>query len=193
MSQQPDGQFRGRVDPNTWGWGRAVEDRPRLPLFGVFLVLLGGLLLVEQLVPGARALGSALVVAVGVALLISWAVNRRIWELYAGAILTALSLPSLLQDLNIITEGQGWGTLFLGVALVVIAIVRALSGGGAGWQLVIGGILAVLGGAQVAERNIPNFPSMERLVWPAVILLIGLMLLLRGVSRGRAVPPGTQR
>ena len=31
--------------------------------------------------------------------------------------------------------------------------------------------LAVLGGAQVAERNIANFPSMEKLVWPAVILL----------------------
>jgi hypothetical protein len=193
MSQQPDGQFRGRIDPNQWGWGRVVEDRPRLPWFGVFLVLLGGLLLVEQLVPGARAVGSALVVAVGVALLIAWVVNRQIWQLYAGAILTALTLPSLLQDLNLIAGGQGWGTLFLGIALLLIAGVRAASGGGAGWQIVVGGILAVLGGVQVAERVIPNFPSTERLLWPAVILIVGVMLLVRGLGRSREVPPNPPR
>jgi hypothetical protein len=189
MNQPPEGQYRGPFGPNAWGWGRVVDERPRLPWFGVFLVLFGGLLLFEQLVPGARAAGSALVVAVGVALLISWVVNRQIWELYGGAVLTALSLPSLLQDLNVIDSGQGWGTLFLGIAFLLIGLIRALSKGGAGWQLIVGAILALVGGAQVAEREIPNFPSTERLVWPAIILVIGLVLVLRSMGAGRNPPP----
>src|SRR3954468_5199779 len=129
MSQQAGGDFRGRI-PGTggpvtspgsggsapWDWNRVVDDRPRLPWFGVFLVLFGGLLLLEQVLPGTRAIGSGLVVAVGVALLVAWVVSRRAWQLYAGAILTAVSLPSLLQDLNVISDGRGWGTLFLGLA-----------------------------------------------------------------------------
>ena len=174
----------------TWGWGRVVDDRPHLPWFGVFLVLFGGLLLIEQLVPGARALGSGLVVAVGLALLIAWVVNRHVWQLYAGAILTAVSLPALLVDLNLIREGQGWGTLFLGIAFVAIAAIRAGTRGGFGWQLVVGALLAFIGGGHVAQEQIPNFPSLERLVWPALLLLIGLILVMRSLGGRRTGPPG---
>jgi hypothetical protein len=171
-----------------WDLSGAV-GRPRLPWFGVFLVLFGGLLILEQLVPGTRAVGSGLVVAAGVALLVAWAVNRHVWQLYAGAILTALSLPALLQDLNVIREGAGWGTLFLGIAFLFIALVRVVSRGGFGWQFVVGVVLAVVGGAQVAEREIANFPSLERLVWPALILLLGLLLVTRSMG-SRQAPPG---
>ena len=132
MSDQPDGRFRGRVSgqgqpsgstgptgptgPTTgrawsadWGWNPGADLRPRLPLFGVFLVIFGALLLVEQVVPGTRALGSGFTVAVGVALLIASVVNRRTWQLYAGAIVTAMSLPTLLQDLRVIHEGRRLG------------------------------------------------------------------------------------
>ena len=70
MSQPPDGEFRGRI-PGTgsggaqppgpagptgsqpWGWDGLMQDRPaRIPLLGLFLVLFGGILLVQQLVPG---------------------------------------------------------------------------------------------------------------------------------------------
>ncbi len=194
MTDRPDGQFRGRI-PGTgtpppagapgepWGWTRVVDDRRRVPLLGIFLVLFGSLLIIEQLFPAARALGSGLVVAVGVALLVSWVLNRSIWELYAGAVLTAVSLPTLLQDLNVIHEGPGWGTLFLGIAFLAIALVRAGASGGLGWQLILGGILTVVGGVQVAEREIPNFPTLERLVWPALILVLGLALVLRSTGR----------
>ena len=59
-----------------------------------------------------------------------------------------------------------------------------------GWQLIIGAVLAVIGGAQVAEREIPNFPSLERLAWPAVILAVGLVLVLRSMGGRRTLPPG---
>jgi hypothetical protein len=189
MSDSQQGQFRGRIDSNAWGWGRVVEDRPHIPWFGVFLVLFGGLLLVEQVVPDARAVGSALVVAVGVALLVTWIANRRVWELYAGAVLTAISLPSLLQDLNVISTGQGWGTFFLGLAFLGIAVVRAASGGGVGWQLLVGALLALVGGSQIAEREIPNFPGLGRLIWPAIILVVGILLVGRGVTSRHQDPP----
>ena len=160
MSESTEGQFRGRVDTHAWGWSRVVDDRPRIPWFGVFLVLFGGLLLVEQVVPGARAAGSALVVAVGVALLMAWTVNRRVWELYAGAILTAISLPSLLQDLSVISTGQGWGTLFLGIAFLGIAIVRAFSGGGIGWQVLLGGSSPWSAETRSPSARSPIFPSL---------------------------------
>jgi hypothetical protein len=201
MSQAPEGQFRGRI-PGTggpdmpvtevrWGWSRVSDDRPRLSWFGLFLVLFGGLLIVEQLFPGARALGSGLVVAVGVSLLIAWAANRQVWQLYAGAILTALSLPALLQDLTVIQAGSGWGTLFLGIAFLLIAAIRAGARGGVGWQAIVGGLLAVVGGLQVAEQVVPNFPSIERLFWPAVILAVGLLLVWRSTSARRNQPPGS--
>jgi hypothetical protein len=189
MSESTEGQFRGRVERHAWGWGRVVDDRPHVPWFGVFLVLFGGLLLVEQVVPSARAAGSGLVVAVGMALLVAWTVNRRVWELYAGAILTAVSLPSLLQDLSVISTGQGWGTLFLGLAFLGIAIVRAFSGGGIGWQVLLGVLLTVVGGNQVAEREIAGFPELGRLVWPAIILVVGILLVGRGLTSGRGDSP----
>jgi hypothetical protein len=195
-NQRPDGQFRGRIQQTgpggrppvhdgAWGWSDVV-DRPRLPWFGVFLVIFGGLLILEQLVPGSRIIGSALVVAVGVALLVAWAVNRHVWQLYAGAVLTALSLPSLLQDANVIDDGQGWGTFFLGVAFLAIALFRWASRAGFGWQLVVGAVLAVIGGAQIAEREIPSFPSLERLAWPALILVVGVILVLRSMGSRRS-------
>jgi hypothetical protein len=198
MTQQPDGQFRGRV-PGTgapppsaqsqWGWSE-FTDRPHLSWFGVFLVILGALLLLEQLVPGTRALGSGLVVAIGVALLVAWGVNRHAWQLYGGAIITAISLPSLLQDLNVISDSSGWGTLFLGIAFLFIGLVRAGTRGGVGWQFVVGGVLALIGGSQVAQQEIPNFPSLDRLFWPAIIVIVGIAVVLRGMGPRRHRPPG---
>jgi len=204
MSEQSEGGFRGRIpgsgdpagNPSTggpggpWGWGRVADDRPRLPLFGVVLVLFGGLLLIEQVLPDARIVGSGLVVAVGLGLLAAWLVGRRVWQLYAGAILTAISLPALLSDVGLIREGQGWGTLFLGIAFLAIGLVRAGTRGGFGWQMAFGVVLTVIGGAQVAEREIPSFPALGRLLWPALILLVGLVLVMRSASRRGGPPPG---
>lgn len=195
MSDQPSHRFRGRAertvphpDPThpatpgeTWGWSGTVGDRPRLPWFGLFLVLLGGLLLIEQVNPAARALGSGLVVAVGAAMIIASIVNRRPWQLYAGAILTAVSLPGLLQDLNVIHRVSGWGTFFLGGAFLVIALIRVGRRGGLGWQLILGVFFTVVGGIEVAQREIPGFPSVGNLFWPVLILALGLWLVLRAV------------
>jgi hypothetical protein len=156
-----------------------------VPWLGIFLVVLGGLLLVEEVVPGARLAGSAFATAIGIALLISWAINRQIWQLYAGILVTALALPSALSDANVIDGGSGWGTLFLGVGLLGVAVIRWFGHSGIGWQFIVGALLALSGGSQVAERDIPNVPSFENLAWPIVILAVGVWLLLRSRARNR--------
>ena len=188
MSDAPDPVTRlgpnsgGRVpdDANmrvyTWEWGPDNARRPGLPWIGIFLLVFGGLLLMQQLFPDFEALGSVVVLAVGLAFLVKWAVDRGTGSLYAGAIITALAVPGLLNAAGI--EANGLSTFSLGVAFLFIAAVRAVSGGGWGWQLWFGGLLALLGGV-----NMTN-PAFGGLIVPVALIGLGVVLLLRGASRG---------
>ena len=61
----------------TWEWGPDQARRPGLPWIGIFLLVFGGLLLLRQLFPEARSLGSLITLAVGIAFLIKWADRPR--------------------------------------------------------------------------------------------------------------------
>jgi hypothetical protein len=156
----------------TWEWGPEEGRRPGLPWIGIFLLVFGGLLLVQQLFPQARALGSLVFVAIGLAFLVKWAIDRGTGSLYAGAIITALAAPGLIEEVTNATY-DGLGTLCLGLAFVGIAAVRAASHGGVGWQAWFGGLLAVIG---VAEMVTLGFGD---LLVPIVLVLLGLVLVLR--------------
>jgi hypothetical protein len=181
------GGDRGR-DAWTWGWAWPPQSGRRrgVPWVGIFLLLLGGLLLLEQLAPGVRIAGSAFLLALGLAFLISWAIERGPGTLYVGAILTALGLSNVLSEAGTVT-GPGWGTLFLGIAFGFIALVRATSGGGWGWQLWFAAVLVVIGAARIAERQIIGFPDLGRVVWPIILVVLGLWLVFR--ARGRSAYP----
>jgi len=156
----------------TWEWGPEEGRRPGLPWIGIFLLVFGGLLLVQQLFPQARALGSLVFVAIGLAFLVKWAIDRGTGSLYAGAIITALAAPGLIEEVTNATY-DGLGTLCLGLAFVGIAAVRAASHGGVGWQAWFGGLLAIIG---VAEMVTLGFGD---LLVPIVLVLLGLVLVLR--------------
>jgi hypothetical protein len=191
MSDRPGGEFRGPLQPNSreWSWRRLDDDRPRVPLIGLFLVGLGALLLLRQFVPALSVTFSAVVVVVGVVLILLYLAKRAgILYLYAGTILVALSLPGLLQDLNVIREGGGWGTLFLGIGFIAIALIRTRNRAGTGWQMVVGIVLTVLGGLQVLARELPGSPTVDNLLWPLVILVAGIWL----ISRSRRPPDRTE-
>ena len=187
MDQEPDPITRlgpdsgGRMprDPDvhvyTWEWGPDDARRPGLPWIGIFLLVFGGLLLVQQLYPEAKSAGSLVVLAVGLAFLIKWAIDRGTGSLYAGAIITALAAPGVLNAAGI--DVDGLGTFCFGVAFLFIAVVRAATGGGWGWQLLFGGLLALLGGVNMTT------PAVGGLIVPAALIALGVLLLLRGSTR----------
>jgi len=188
MAQQPGEPLRGDVIDGrgvhaySWEWTDigGPRGRSRVPWFGIFLVVFGALLLLQQVFPTFKEAGSLLFLAVGVAFLASWVVNRGMGSLYLGAIITALAAPGLLAAANIVS-GSGVGTLCLGVAFLFIALVRAASHAGWGWQAGLGAILVAIGASSVA---IPGFSD---LVWPLLLVALGLIVLVRASTGRRAL------
>jgi hypothetical protein len=160
----------------TWEWGPDQARRPGLPWIGIFLLVFGGLLLLRQLFPEARSLGSLITLAVGIAFLIKWAVDRGTGSLYAGALITALAVPGVLNDAGV--DVDGLGTFCFGVAFLFIAAVRAASGGGFGWQAWFGGLLVLLGGVNMLS------PDIGGLIVPVTLVAIGAVLVFGGAFRG---------
>lgn len=174
----PGGQGPGGPDIRAYSWKWRPDDarRPGLPWIGIFLLVFGGLLLVQTVFPQFQAVGSVLVLAIGLAFLIKWAIDRGTGSLYAGAIITALAAPGLLIAAGV--QADGLSTFSLGTAFLFIAAVRAVSGGGWGWQLWLGGLLALLGGAHIAN------PAVGGLLVPVALVALGAALVLRGATRG---------
>jgi hypothetical protein len=168
----------GGVRSYTWQWGRDQDRQPELPWIGIFLVVLGALLLVEQTLPDYISLGNVLVLAAGLAFLVLWLLRRSTFALYAGAFLTAAAVPGLLKGLGY-PPGDGFGTLCYGIAFLFIAAVRVSRNGGIGWQALIGVLLVALGGSQLA------LPNAAALVFPALLVVFGLILLTRGRDAAR--------
>jgi hypothetical protein len=171
------GSGSGRI--YQWDWGPDGGRRPGLPWIGIFLVVFGGLLLVQQLYPELEALGSVLVLAIGLAFLIKWAANRGTGSLYAGAIITALAVPGLVNAAGV--EANGLSTFSFGIAFLFIAAVRLATGGGTGWQLWFGGLLALVGGVSITS------PASGGLVVPILLVALGAALVLRDL--GRSIRP----
>jgi hypothetical protein len=174
----PDSGGRVPGDPgmrvHRWEWGPDDARRPGLPWVGIFLLVFGGLLLIQQLFPESKALGSVVVLAVGLAFLVKWAIDRGTGSLYAGAIITALAVPGLLNAAGV--EASGLSTFSLGVAFLFIALVRAATGGGIGWQLWFGGLLALVGGVSISNA------SLGGLIIPVLLVALGAALILRGAG-----------
>jgi hypothetical protein len=154
-----------------WDWGRDEDRRPQIPWIGVFLLVLGGLLLLERY-PEFRNLGNVVVLAAGIAFLIVWAIRRSTFALYAGALLTAAAVPGLLQGLGY-AAGPGTQSVAYGLAFLFIALIRGLRGSGWGWQLVLGIVLVALGSSEMA------LPSLADIALPLLLVVLGIALLTR--------------
>lgn len=163
----------GGVRAYGWQWGREEDRQPELPWIGIFLVVLGGLLLLDRALPEYVSLGNVIVLAAGLAFLLLWLLRRGTFPLYAGAFLTAAAVPNLIESLAG-REYDGLGTLAYGVAFLFIAAVRMSRGGGIGWQALLGALLAALGASQIA------LPDAASLVFPALLVVLGLILVTRG-------------
>ena len=157
-----------------WRWGDDEQRRPGLPWIGVFLLVFGAILLLEQALPEFRRLGDVALLSAGLASLVVWILRRGTIALYAGAFLTALALPGTIEALQGRDLGPGWGTLFFGLAFFFVAAIRLWRGGGVGWQAFYGGILVLIGGSQIAK------PDLAAIAWPLLLVAVGALLLIRG-------------
>jgi len=173
--KQPIPPEQGPVRSYGWQWGREEDRQPRLPWIGIFLVVLGGLLLLDRILPDYVSLGNVVVLAAGLAFLLLWLLRRGTFPLYAGAFLTAAAVPGLVKSLTGVGYA-GLGTLSYGIAFLFIAAIRASRGGGIGWQVLVGALLTALG---VSELALPDATS---LVLPVLLVGFGLILLTRDRS-----------
>lgn len=155
-----------------WQWGPDDTRRPGLPWIGVFLVVFGALLIIQNALPDYRNLGNTAVLAAGLAFLLVWLIRRGTAALYLGAFLTAAAVPGTLRGLGV-EVGAGWGTLCFGIALLFIALVRATRSGGWGWQAIAGAGLVLLASSEMA------IPEVSNLIVPALLVVLGLILVAR--------------
>src|SRR5919109_869765 len=166
----------GAVRVYGWQWGPDDQRRPGLPWIGIFLVVFGALLLLDRLVPAYQVASSAFLLAIGLVFLARWFVERGIGSLYAGALITGLAAPGVLEGLNL-ASGDGLGTFCLGLAFLFLAVVRYTSSGGIGWQAWVGAILTLYGWTRVAT------PEIGQLILPILLVMAGALLVLRGFGR----------
>lgn len=182
----PDSGGRGPGEPvvtyREWSWSSDEGGNPGLPFLGIFLLGFGGLLLLQQLVPGT-SVWSWMGLLIGASLLMTYASRQGHGSallLWVGVIFTAIGLPSLLISLGILPERDGWGTLFLGVAFIGLGLLRRTRPG-IPLSVWLGGILAIIGLSETAL-----LPNLSGYVLPLAILGIGGVIVLRAVvSRPR--------
>jgi hypothetical protein len=133
------------------------DDRSRLdataPIVGICLAILGVAVLVTELYPGADWPQTAVA-------FVTTLVSASVWAiaLYVGTIVMLITMPALLGG---------------GVALLVAAVVRAVSGDGFGWQALVGAALVGLGWSCVLE------PPTGAPYVPVVLVAIGAGLVSR--------------
>jgi len=179
----PDSGGRGPGEPvvtyREWAWSSDEAGRPGLPFVGVLLLAFGGLLLLQQLLPGT-SVWSWLGLAIGASALVVYASRRSRtgsgFLLWIGVILVAIGLPSLLIAIGLLPERDGWGTLFLGIALVALGLVRRTRPG-IPVSIWIGGALALIGLSETAL-----LPNLSGYVLPLIVLAIGGVIVLRALT-----------
>jgi hypothetical protein len=142
-------------------------------MFGIFLIIFGLLLVAGTLFQAAQVGSSALFLALGIVLLLVWLRDRSQAALFVGVFVTALALSDLLTGLQVV-EGSGWGTLFLGIGALFVALVRAQARRSWAWAVIVGGLLCLWGGSEVASTY--GGWDYGRLVGPVVLILLGVWI-----------------
>jgi hypothetical protein len=176
----PDQPRPDRDQPEWWGW--SWDSRRRgFPLLGVLLVLIGVGLLIQQVVP-AVSIGTLVLLALGVALLASWAIGRSWFSMIPGFLLLALGIAGVIRDLGYVPDPTpGVTALALTAAFVVIWLVAFASGRRYTWALWAVAILGLIGVVQISDR-LTDVPQLSAL-WPIVIIALGVLVLINWQRR----------
>jgi hypothetical protein len=166
-------------------WGNPVDPpsgRRGVPLFGIFLIVLGVLLAAGQFFGVAAVGASAFFLALGVILLASGIRDHSDLALYAGLFVSSNAVAGLLTGLGV-AHGSGWGTLLFGVSLVALALLRMRAGRRPLATLAFGLLFVLWGGLGVLAASLNV--GLDRFIGPVLIVLLGLWLVSRA-GRARA-------
>jgi len=157
-------------------------------VLGLLLIGLGGVLL---LTVTTDIDGEVVVAFLGVAFLVGYWRQRTYGFLIAGGILTGLAAGLLLETVGVASEIVPFG---LGAGFVAIAVLDRLVTPGRGawwWPLIPGGVLMTS-----SAGSITGIPDLGRYLLPAVLIVIGAVLLLRrdgDATTGEQQPRGREQ
>lgn len=157
--------------------GRQAEhpDRNRTLIAGWVLILAGLGLFALQYLEGYGE--SVVLLVVGAAFLAGYVMRRSYGLLVPGAIVVGVGLGQLGQEIFDTTgdiEAVG-----VGVGFLLIYVIDAMYRGSTHWwPLIPGGILVVAGTSSLLDADV------GRLLWPALLVLAGVVMLL-GLNRRR--------
>lgn len=155
-----------------------LADRSLASWLGIALLVVGGYLVLSWIVPGVQVVGSLAILVAGVVLLyLHLARGGAPWMLYAGAALTGIGAVRILGAL-LPGEWHGTTAIGVGVAFLAIGYLRHSQAGGYGWQGVVGAVAIALGLIQLVLGWLPGAPGPLDLLSPAVLLIVGALLVL---------------
>ena len=156
----------------SWSW--SPEERGT-PWFAILLLVIGIGLLIELLLPGLTFF-SIFILALGVAAAAAWRVRGATIATMPALVLIGWGLAGIGSDLGIL-PGDGWGTLFIGIALLIgwgLARYQAVR---RDWALIVGLVLGAIGLAAVSD-NLP-FDLDVAVIIPLGMIAIGIYLIVR--------------
>ena len=178
---QTDAQHR---DSGDWaGW--AVERRgSNIPWLGILLVLVGVALTIQYFYPRI-AVGTLVLLAIGLAFLAGWLFGRSSFSMVPGVLLLAIGTAELIEDLALLgPAGQdvpGLASAALAIGFLVIWLISRVAGRRSSWPLWGAAIFGLVGVAQLSGRLI-NLPFLG-VLWPVVIIIVGIIVIVNARRR----------
>ena len=148
------------------------SSRGSFPWFAILLLVLGIGLLIEILIPDL-SFGSLLILAAGLAFGAAWIFGHIVGATMPALVLTAWGLASVGRDFGILT-GDGWNTLFIGVAFLIGWALGRWQRVRREYALWIGVILSVIGLADTSD-TLP-FDLSFAVIIPVVMIGLGIYL-----------------
>jgi hypothetical protein len=148
----------------------------------VVLVVIGIGLLIEILIPDLTFF-SLLIFALGIAAAATWLIGRVTVATVPALVLLGWGLAGIGSDLGYLA-GDGWGSLFIGIGLLIAWVLARQQHARRDWALVVGIILGAIGLAEVAD-TLPFDADLAVLI-PLAMIAIGVYLIFRDRIPARA-------